>query len=202
MDIKRTRPIQRGDIYYADLTPVTGSEQGGIRPVLVIQNNVGNHYSPTVIAAAITGYVKRQPHPCTAQGRGLRPLPGLHRPAGAAPDAGQVQAGRIYGQRGRGQDAGSGRRAEHQRGSEGNESLKSAIIHSGDIPMDISADFILPNQRRTPPMTTKELTDNAAFLSAMQMLERMLEQKLLSPAEAEKTRSELKRRLRPTLIFA
>ena len=78
------------------------------------------------------------------------------------------------------------------------ESLKSAIIHSGDIPMDISADFILPNQRRTPPMTTKELTDNAAFLSAMQMLE----QKLLSPAEAEKTRSELKRRLRPTLIFA
>lgn len=47
-------------------------------------------------------------------------------------------------------------------------------------------------------MTTKELTDNAAFLSAMQMLE----QKLLSPAEAEKTRSELKRRLRPTLIFA
>jgi mRNA interferase MazF len=63
MTIKRTRPIQRGDIYYADLTPVTGSEQGGIRPVLILQNNVGNHHSPTVIAAAITGYVKgkRQP---------------------------------------------------------------------------------------------------------------------------------------------
>ena len=51
-------------------------------------------------------------------------------------------------------------------------------------------------------MTTKELSDNAAFLSAMQMLERMREQKLLSPAEAEKALSELKRRLRPTLIFA
>ena len=46
--------IKRGDIYYADLSPVVGSEQGGIRPVLIIQNDVGNHYSPTVIAAAIT----------------------------------------------------------------------------------------------------------------------------------------------------
>ena len=46
--------IKRGEIYYADLSPVVGSEQGGIRPVLIIQNNVGNKYSPTVIAAAIT----------------------------------------------------------------------------------------------------------------------------------------------------
>lgn len=46
--------IKRGDIYYADLSPVVGSEQGGIRPVLIIQNDVGNKYSPTVIAAAIT----------------------------------------------------------------------------------------------------------------------------------------------------
>jgi mRNA interferase MazF len=46
--------IKRGDIYYADLSPVVGSEQGGIRPVLVVQNNTGNKYSPTVIAAAIT----------------------------------------------------------------------------------------------------------------------------------------------------
>lgn len=46
--------IRKGDIYYADLTPVIGSEQGGIRPVLVIQNNTGNLHSPTVIAAAIT----------------------------------------------------------------------------------------------------------------------------------------------------
>ena len=51
-------------------------------------------------------------------------------------------------------------------------------------------------------MTTKELTDNATFLSALQMLERLLEDKLLSPAEAERTKAELKRRLRPTLIFA
>ncbi len=46
--------IKRGDIYYADLSPVVGSEQGGIRPVLIVQNNMGNKYSPTVIAAAIT----------------------------------------------------------------------------------------------------------------------------------------------------
>ena len=46
--------VKRGDIYYADLSPVVGSEQGGVRPVLVIQNDVGNKYSPTVIAAAIT----------------------------------------------------------------------------------------------------------------------------------------------------
>ena len=46
--------VRRGDIYYADLSPVVGSEQGGLRPVLIIQNDVGNKYSPTVIAAAIT----------------------------------------------------------------------------------------------------------------------------------------------------
>ena len=46
--------IRRGDIYYADLSPVVGSEQGGLRPVLIVQNDVGNKYSPTVIAAAIT----------------------------------------------------------------------------------------------------------------------------------------------------
>lgn len=46
--------VERGDIYYADLNPVTGSEQGGIRPVLVIQNDTGNRFSPTVIVAAIT----------------------------------------------------------------------------------------------------------------------------------------------------
>ena len=47
-------PIKRGDIFYADLSPVVGSEQGGVRPVLIIQNDVGNKYSPTVIGAAIT----------------------------------------------------------------------------------------------------------------------------------------------------
>ena len=46
--------VKRGDIFYADLSPVVGSEQGGMRPVLIVQNDVGNRYSPTVIAAAIT----------------------------------------------------------------------------------------------------------------------------------------------------
>ena len=46
--------IKRGDIYYADLSPVVGSEQGGVRPVLIVQNDVGNKYSPTVIVSAIT----------------------------------------------------------------------------------------------------------------------------------------------------
>ena len=50
----RNLNIRRGQIYYADLSPVVGSEQGGLRPVLIIQNNVGNSHSPTVIAAAIT----------------------------------------------------------------------------------------------------------------------------------------------------
>ena len=48
------KAIRRGDLFYADLNPVVGSEQGGIRPVLVIQNDVGNHFRPTVVAAAIT----------------------------------------------------------------------------------------------------------------------------------------------------
>jgi mRNA interferase MazF len=49
--------IKRGDIFYADLSPVIGSEQGGVRPVLIVQNDIGNKYSPTVIAAAITSQV-------------------------------------------------------------------------------------------------------------------------------------------------
>lgn len=51
--------VRRGDIYYADLSPVVGSEQGGLRPVLIIQNDVGNRYSPTVIAAAITSQLTK-----------------------------------------------------------------------------------------------------------------------------------------------
>lgn len=51
--------IKRGEMYYADLSPVIGSEQGGIRPVLVVQNDVGNKYSPTVIAAAITSQINK-----------------------------------------------------------------------------------------------------------------------------------------------
>src|SRR3974377_36875 len=51
--------VKRGDIYYADLSPVIGSEQGGIRPVLIIQNDMGNKYSPTVIVAAITSQINK-----------------------------------------------------------------------------------------------------------------------------------------------
>lgn len=51
--------VRRGDIYYADLRPVVGSEQGGVRPVLIIQNDVGNRHSPTVICAAITSRMNK-----------------------------------------------------------------------------------------------------------------------------------------------
>ncbi len=51
--------VKRGDIFYADLSPVVGSEQGGIRPVLVVQNDVGNKYSPTIIIAAITSQINK-----------------------------------------------------------------------------------------------------------------------------------------------
>jgi len=51
--------MKRGDIFYADLSPVVGSEQGGIRPVIIIQNDVGNKYSPTVIVAAITSQINK-----------------------------------------------------------------------------------------------------------------------------------------------
>ncbi|MDD2482562.1 MAG: type II toxin-antitoxin system PemK/MazF family toxin [Lutispora sp.] len=51
--------VKRGDIFYADLSPVVGSEQGGVRPVLVIQNDIGNKYSPTIIIAAITSQINK-----------------------------------------------------------------------------------------------------------------------------------------------
>jgi len=54
-----TNNVKRGDIYYADLSPVVGSEQGGVRPVLIVQNDTGNKHSPTVIAAAITSQINK-----------------------------------------------------------------------------------------------------------------------------------------------
>ena len=51
--------IRRGEIYYADLSPVVGSEQGGVRPVVIIQNDIGNKYSPTVIVAAVTSQINK-----------------------------------------------------------------------------------------------------------------------------------------------
>lgn len=55
--------IKRGELYYADLSPVIGSEQGGIRPVLIVQNDIGNKYSPTIIAAAITSQLNKSKLP-------------------------------------------------------------------------------------------------------------------------------------------
>ena len=55
--------VKRGDIYYADLSPVVGSEQGGVRPVLIVHNDVGNKYSPTVIAAAVTSQLNKSKLP-------------------------------------------------------------------------------------------------------------------------------------------
>ena len=51
--------IKRGELYYADLSPVVGSEQGGVRPILIVQNDTGNKYSPTIIAAAITSQLNK-----------------------------------------------------------------------------------------------------------------------------------------------
>ena len=68
--------IKRGEIYYADLSPVVGSEQGGIRPVLIVQNDIGNKYSPTAIAAAITSQKDKTKLPThiqvTSEGCGLQ----------------------------------------------------------------------------------------------------------------------------------
>ncbi len=68
--------IKRGDMFYADLSPVVGSEQGGIRPVIIIQNDIGNRHSPTVIAAAITSQTGKNKLPThieiTSQGSGLK----------------------------------------------------------------------------------------------------------------------------------
>jgi len=67
--------IKKGDLYFADLSPVMGSEQGGVRPVLVVQNNVGNKFSPTIIVAAITSKKNKSPIPThveiAADGNGL-----------------------------------------------------------------------------------------------------------------------------------
>ena len=62
--------VKRGDIYYADLSPVVGSEQGGMRPVLIVQNDTGNRHSPTVIAAAITSQMGKARLPTHSQLQG------------------------------------------------------------------------------------------------------------------------------------
>ena len=62
--------IRKGDIYYADLSPVVGSEQGGVRPVLVVQNDIGNRYSPTIIIAAITSQINKGKLPTHVEVKG------------------------------------------------------------------------------------------------------------------------------------
>ena len=64
--------VHRGDIYYADLSPVVGSEQGGMRPVLIVQNDIGNKHSPTVIAAAITSRLDKAKLPTHIEVGGVR----------------------------------------------------------------------------------------------------------------------------------
>ena len=72
--------VHRGEVFYADLSPVVGSEQGGVRPVLIVQNEIGNRHSPTVIAAAITSRLDKArlpthgQHPYQRLRRGLRPI--------------------------------------------------------------------------------------------------------------------------------
>ena len=78
--------VKRGDIYYADLSPVVGSEQGGIRPVLIVQNDVGNRYSPTVIAAAITSQTDKAKLPTHIPLPAVRADQGIHRPARTGAD--------------------------------------------------------------------------------------------------------------------
>ncbi|UDM32766.1 type II toxin-antitoxin system PemK/MazF family toxin [Lentilactobacillus laojiaonis] len=69
---------KRGDVFYADLSPVVGSEQGGMRPVLIIQNDVGNHYSPTIIVAAITAKITKPKMPTHV---GITEVDGVERPS-------------------------------------------------------------------------------------------------------------------------
>ena len=87
--------VRRGDIYYADLSPVVGSEQGGVRPVLIVQNDTGNRYSPTVIAAAITSQTNKAKLPThialSAPDHGHRG--GHHLPAGEGQAADPYCAG-------------------------------------------------------------------------------------------------------------
>ena len=82
--------VRRGEIYYADLSPVVGSEQGGVRPVLIVQNDTGNRHSPTVIAAAITSQTGKAKLPTHIEvaAQCSRPAQGFGDPVGADPYAG------------------------------------------------------------------------------------------------------------------
>ena len=83
------KEVKRGEVFYADLSPVVGSEQGGVRPVLIVQNDVGNRHSPTVIAAAITSKQDKTNLP-THIGGHRGPHAGQRSPAGAGAHVGQA----------------------------------------------------------------------------------------------------------------
>ena len=68
--LRRNEIVKRGDIYYANLSPVIGSEQGGLRPVLIVQNDIGNKYSPTIIITAITSQINKAKLPTHIEIRG------------------------------------------------------------------------------------------------------------------------------------
>ena len=81
--------VHRGEVFYADLSPVVGSEQGGVRPVLIVQNEIGNRHSPTVIAAAITSRLDKTRLPTHINiRRRHRPCQGQRGAAGTDPHAG------------------------------------------------------------------------------------------------------------------
>ena len=84
--------VHRGDIYYADLSPVVGSEQGGMRPVLIVQNDIGNKHSPTVIAAAITSRLDKAKLPTHSWRRHLRTSERFRGIVGTDPYIGQEKA--------------------------------------------------------------------------------------------------------------
>ena len=85
--------VKRGELYYADLSPVIGSEQGGVRPVLVVQNDVGNKYSPTIIAAAVTSKIDKAKLPTHIE-LSAREY-GLSKDSGTDKNAGQNKAERA-----------------------------------------------------------------------------------------------------------
>lgn len=91
--------VKRGDIFYADLSPVVGSEQGGVRPVLIVQNDTGNRHSPTVIAAAITSQTGKAKLPTHIElaARAVRFAEGLRDPVGTDSDPGQKTPAGTHG---------------------------------------------------------------------------------------------------------
>ena len=104
--------VHRGEVFYADLSPVVGSEQGGIRPVLIVQNEIGNRHSPTVIAAAITSRLDKARLPTHRPCQGQRGAAGADPHAGQTPPAGAGRAdhpgGPAAGQSGTGCQPGAG----------------------------------------------------------------------------------------------